>query len=354
MSGIKRVIPLELGHEFYCKALKDFLPGTNRISCLLPINGGTSLITGTNTGVYLFKWASSEHENVQARRLLQTVGVTQIGLLEKYGLLIVISNGTLESYPIEQFINGVEDPNSRLCGPEKVLDDVNFFRIGFFGGRDFVCTVSTSTSSSSIKVLEPTSILDRDVRLGLSSMDHRVGRTFKLFKSFHIPARCWSVHFLRSNLAIGCAMGFILFGLDAADSAESQALIDPADTSLHFLSQRRDLEPLHIERMNGKFLLCYSEFSLFVNKNGSLIQPDWKIFWIGAPKSFVVAYPYLFAFGLEVVEIWQIETGKLFDVISGRDNRLLFSHLGRTFYGFEDENGDDVIACLKSPHQLSE
>lgn len=124
-------------------------------------------------------------------------------------------------------------------------------------------------------------------------------------------------------------MGFILFGLDTTDNAEGQSLIDPADTSLRFLSHRKDLEPLHIERLNGKYLLCYSEFSIFVNRNGSLIQPEWKISWIGAPKIFCVSYPYLFAFGLEVVEIWQIETGKLIDMIPGRNNRLLFSHLGK-------------------------
>ena len=80
---------------------------------------------------------------------------------------------------------------------------------------------------------------------------------------------------------------------------------------------------------NGRFLLCYNEFSIFVNRNGWLADPDWKIFWKGTPKSISVSYPYVLAFGLDLVEFWHIKTGKLLHTIIGNNIRMLHSHPGQ-------------------------
>lgn len=93
--------------------------------------------------------------------------------------------------------------------------------------------------------------------------------------------------------------------------------------------QKDYLRPLHVERLNGEFVLCYDEFSFFVNRNGWHVSSDWKVIWKGIPKSISVSYPYILAFGLDSVEIWHIETGKLLDIIVGHQIRLLHSHIGK-------------------------
>ena len=68
---------------------------------------------------------------------------------------------------------------------------------------------------------------------------------------------------------------------------------------------------------------------MFVNRNGWLANPDWKISWKGTLKSFLVSYPYILAFGLDLVEFWHIKTGKLLDTIVGHNIQMLHSRPGQ-------------------------
>lgn len=85
------------------------------------------------------------------------------------------------------------------------------------------------------------------------------------------------------------------------------------------------MKPIHIERMNGEFLLNYSDFSFFVNRNGWRARPDWKISWEGNPNSFALSYPYILAFEPNFVEIRHIETSELIHIMTGKNIRMLHS-----------------------------
>lgn len=110
------------------------------------------------------------------------------------------------------------------------------------------------------------------------------------------------------------------------ETLETQSLLDPADTSLDFI-QRRDnvkpMRPIAIYRLNGEFLLNYSDFSFFVNRNGWRARPDWQIAWEGQPMSFALSYPYILAFEPSFVEIRHVETGNLITIITGKNIRML-------------------------------
>ena len=67
---------------------------------------------------------------------------------------MVLSNGTLNSYPLEVLTNAIEYV---VCRPWKIQDNVNFFKIGSAMGRQFLCFVNTSLSSTTVKLFEPTS-----------------------------------------------------------------------------------------------------------------------------------------------------------------------------------------------------
>ena len=71
------------------------------------------------------------------------------------------------------------------------------------------------------------------------------------------------------------------------DNLETQSLLDPADTSLDFVSRKEGAgaaKPIAIYRFNGLFLLCYDEFAFFVNKNGWRAKHDWMVSWEGLPQ----------------------------------------------------------------------
>jgi CNH domain len=130
------------------------------------------------------------------------------------------------------------------------------------------------------------------------------------------------VHYLRSTLCVGCAKGFEVVSLE---TTERQSLLDQADTSLDFVARKENVRPIHIERLNGEFLLNYSDFSFFVNRNGWRARPDWKIQWEGNPHAFALSYPYILAFEPSFIEIRHIETSELIHVMTGKNVRMLHS-----------------------------
>ena len=104
-----------------------------------------------------------------------------------------------------------------------------------------------------------------------------------------------------------------------------QSLLDQADTSLDFVTRKENVKPIHIERLNGEFLLNYSDFSFFVNRNGWRARPDWKIAWEGNPNAFALSYPYILAFEPNFIEIRHMETSELTHLMTGKNIRMLHS-----------------------------
>lgn len=193
----------ERNRDFYCKTIlrKNYFTETNRVNCLLPIStflvlsgkssldlltnfftdGDRDLVVGTDNGIYLVnQWRIDE--NIEPQLIIDTVGVTQIGILEEHRLFMILSNRTLSSYPIE-VLSASGDQDLVSCEPQKVQHYVDFFKIGISVGRHLVCSVNASESSTEIRVFQTMDILNQNgTRLALDSMGRRDGNTLKLFK----------------------------------------------------------------------------------------------------------------------------------------------------------------------------
>ncbi|PKY06675.1 CNH-domain-containing protein [Aspergillus campestris IBT 28561] len=334
----------ERNSNFYHKTVlcERFFTAVNRVNCLVPVDGGRKLVYGTDSGIYLSdRWPKDK--SAKPRRVLDASQVTQIDTLEEYQLLLVLANKTLTSYPMEALeIN--ESQNALAKRPKKIQGHANFFKAGIGLGRHLVCSVKTSALSSTIKVYEPMDNLAKGKKKSAVSKMFQSGQdTLKPFKEYYIPAESSSIHFLRSTLCVGCARGFEVVSLE---TTETQSLLDQADTSLDFVARKENVKPIHIERMNGEFLLNYSDFSFFVNRNGWRARPDWKISWEGNPNSFALSYPYILAFEPNFIEIRHIETSELIHIMTGKNIRMLHSSTREILYAYEDEGGEDVVASL--------
>ncbi|KAH8701825.1 putative Rho guanyl nucleotide exchange factor [Talaromyces proteolyticus] len=334
----------ERNSNFYSKTIlsENFFTTANRVNCLAPTDGGRKLIIGTDNGIFLAdRWPKDK--NAKPRRILDATAVTQIDTLEEYQLVLVLANKTLSSYPMEA-LDVSEGQNPLARRPKKIQGHTNFFKVGIGLGRHLVCSVKTSALSTTIKVYEPTENLARGGKKpALGKMFRGSQDTLKPFKEYYIPAESSSVHFLRSTLCVGCARGFEVVSLETTDS---QSLLDQADTSLDFVARKENVKPIYIERMNGEFLLNYSDFSFFVNRNGWRARPDWKISWEGTPNSFALSYPYILAFEPNFIEIRHIETSELIHIMTGKNIRMLHSSTREILYAYEDEDGEDVVASL--------
>ena len=335
----------ERNSNFYFKSIlcEAFFNSANRVNCLVPTDGGRKLVYGTDNGIYLSdRWPKDK--SAKPRRVLDATSVTQIDMLEEYSLLLVLANKTLASYPLEAL--DANNQNPLATRPKKNQGHANFFKAGIGLGRHLVCSVKTSALSTTIKVYEPMDNLAKGKKKPAISKMFQSGQdALKLFKvdgpslipfmvpfvdpdtdyepkEFYIPAESSSVHFLRSTLCVGCARGFEVVSLE---TTERQSLLDQADTSLDFVTRKENVKPIYIERLNGEFLLNYSDFSFFVNRNGWRARPDWKIQWEGTPQAFALSYPHILAFEPSFIEIRHIETSELIHVIVGKNMRLLHS-----------------------------
>ena len=298
-------------------------------------------------------------DNAAPKRVIDVPSVTQVDVLEEYQLLLVLSNRSLLSYQL-----GALDPNEPISSKraKKIQSHCNFFKTGICLGRHLVCCVKSSALSTTIKVYEPNDAMSRTKKQkGLSKMFNAGQDELKPFKEFYIPTESSSVHFLKSKLCVGCARGFEVVSLE---TLETQSLLDQADTSLDFVARKEGVKPIHIERLNGEFLLNYSEFSFFVNRNGWRARPEWRLDWEGTPQAFALSYPWILAFEPNFIELRHIENLAV-HIVPHRNIRMLHSSthevglpfspsrmsvgtddMGQILFAYEDERGEDVIEAI--------
>ncbi|KAG5519110.1 hypothetical protein PMAC_002198 [Pneumocystis sp. 'macacae'] len=320
---------------------KYFLRG-NKVACVVPYDGGRKLIYGTENGVYVSDRKPYSSVKVAPVRVLAINGVTQVDVLEEYSILLVLADKTLYSYPMESLdLNDTTLANKR---PRKIAGHTNFFKSGLCLGKLLICVVKSSVLNSTIKVLEPVEGISRGKKQVpfkfLLQGSHDV---LKVFKEFYIPTESTSVHFLKHKLCVGSSKGFEVVNLE---NLETQSLLDPADTSLDFVTRKENIKPIAIYRLNLKFLLCYDEMAFFVDKNGWATKHNWMIIWEGLPNSFALFYPYLLAFEDSFIEVRHVETTALVQVILGNNIRKLYDNYRECLYAYTDDDGN-LFSILK-------
>jgi len=289
-------------------------------------------------------------------------------VLEQHQILLVLSDKTLYSYPIEAL--DPEDSQAAVVKRSRKICHCNFFKAGICVGQQLVACVKTTSLSTTIKVFEPMeNQIKKSKKSGLAKMlaggqdalkpykvkipdffdpipqifdknqfsldtasnsseedstetDETCYSNLSFYKEFYIPTESTSIHFLRSKLCVGCARGFEVVSLE---TLETQSLLDQADTSLDFVARKENIKPIHIERFASEFLLCYTDFSFFVNRNGWRARPDWKITWEGNPQAFAIFNPYILAFEPSFIEIRHMESGMLVHILTAKNIRMLHS-----------------------------
>lgn len=328
-----------------------------RVTCAVPMDSGRKMAIGTESGVYVVE-RKPKDASVKPRRVLDCKGVTQIDVLEQHQIVLVLAEKTLYSYGIEALD---PDDSQALAKRPKKICHANFFKSGICLGNQLVATVKTSALSTTIKVFEPKdSMANKQRKSGFAKMLSTNQDQLKPYKEFYIPTESSSIHFLRSKLCVGCARGFEIVSLE---TLETQSLLDQADTSLDFVVRKENIKAIHIERMASEFLLCYTDYSFFVNRDGWRARRDWKITWEGTPQNFAIFNPYILAFEPSFIEIRHMESGGLVHIVTAKNIRWLHTSTREVchnnsrcsscnangfqiLYAYEDELGFDVIASL--------
>ncbi|KZV74551.1 CNH-domain-containing protein [Peniophora sp. CONT] len=302
---------------------EGFFVGANAVNCAAPFNQGRQVVYGTNDGVYLSDLAQPLREPV---KVLALTDVSQIDVLDDYGLLIVLSEGIVITFPLDAL--EAIDPMAGLKRAKRISSHTSFFKTGICLNRTFVCVVKTSPLSSTIKILEP---IDQNVRGRAKPTFRKLlqggNDTLQPYKEFYIPMQSSSIHFLRTRLCVACVNGFDVID---PESLDIQGLLDPSDESLDFVRRRADPvkpKPMAIYRIDNEFLLCYDEFAFYINRSGWRSRRDFMVYWEGTPTGFALHYPYVLAFEPSFVEIRNVETGAMAQIVQGNNLRVLFTDI---------------------------
>jgi hypothetical protein len=118
------------------------------------------LVYGTDTGIYVSDRKPKDASLVQPKKVIEEINkVDQLDVLEEYSMLLLLSEKTLMQVPIA----GLDPEGSTLANkrPKKIMDHTSFFKAGVCLGQVLVCSVKTSTLSSTIKVLAPQDTFSR-------------------------------------------------------------------------------------------------------------------------------------------------------------------------------------------------
>lgn len=309
--------------------------GNNKINCGVPCYGGKKLLYGTDAGVWVstvrsISMTSNEKICSDPTMVISKSYVTQMEVLVEYSKLLVLADRTLYEFDLS-CTDSLDHVKNTRSG-KVILEHVSYFKTGVCVGRLLVCAVKAG-SAKAISIVEPTNPFD--------AKNKNKNKRSEI-KEIAFTSDPISISFLKTKLCIGCTKGFEIVSLEAG---RKEPILDEADPSLDFATQRESVTPLAIHRIDKNFLLSYSEFSFLINQNGWRTKQDWGIFWEGSPQNIALFYPYLLAFDPGFIEIRDLESTTLIRALVGENIRFLHSNEHEALYAC-DENGYDIIVSI--------
>ncbi|KAI8592041.1 hypothetical protein BDZ88DRAFT_392856 [Geranomyces variabilis] len=314
------------------------------------------LVLGTDLGLFVGPLNAFEESappvvnsyfSTAFRRVVDIEKVVQVDVLPEHNLVTLLAERALWTYPIDILLDPLSpadagaaslpgtpgSTNGNAAGEmsassiaarkgEKISAHLNFYKNGVCRDRTFISGVRLTALNSTVKIYEPVGINNETKKKG------KFGKFFsapecsvKTFKEFYIPAEASSIHYLRTKLCVGCSKGFEVVDLE---TLMPQGLIDVEDDRMDFVNKREGLKPISIFRLaNGDFLLCYNEFGFYIDRFGSRTKGDALIHWAGYPTSFTFSAPYIIAYEPSFIEIRNVDTTALQQIIPTHNLRTL-------------------------------
>ncbi|KAJ3180937.1 RHO1 GDP-GTP exchange protein 2 [Geranomyces variabilis] len=289
----------------------------------------------------------SSYFSTAFRRVVDIEKVVQVDVLPEHNLVTLLAERALWTYPIDILLDPLSPADAGTASlpgtpgsangsgagemsassiaarkGEKISAHLNFYKNGVCRDRTFISGVRLTALNSTVKIYEPVGINNETKKKG------KFGKFFsapecsvKTFKEFYIPAEASSIHYLRTKLCVGCSKGFEVVDLE---TLMPQGLIDVEDDRMDFVNKREGLKPISIFRLaNGDFLLCYNEFGFYIDRFGSRTKGDALIHWAGYPTSFTFSAPYIIAYEPSFIEIRNVDTTALQQIIPTHNLRTL-------------------------------
>ncbi|KAI9323223.1 CNH domain-containing protein [Dichotomocladium elegans] len=285
-------------------------------------NNDQILIIGADHGVYISQYPNNDVTERTTKRIMTYGNVTQVDLVENSQIL-VLAEKTLWSFPLEMALAG----ELQYKRTRPISQHAAFFRVGECMGKTLVCIVKTGTlMPTTIRVLEPVAIEDdkKSKRTLLKRLVRNNAENLRPYKDLYLPSEASEINLLKTKMCVSCPQEI---GVIDMKTFEVQALLDPDDEELAFVFNRQDLRPISIYRIQfAEYLVCYNEFAFIVDQRGRLKKSACRFDWEGIPDSFALLYPYVLAFEPDFIEVRNILTGTVDQLIRGSFIRCTYTN----------------------------
>ncbi|CAI2166631.1 17036_t:CDS:10 [Funneliformis geosporum] len=293
-----------------------------KVTCSVPFvtpEKRNMVAIGTEDGV----WMGFGGETKTFRPVLTGIGnVMQMAVLEEFGIFVVLVDKALWAYSLESLIPSSTSNNTsgRTQTRQRLASsNIQYFNVGTIRDRTFLVFMKKKGLESHFKVLEPIGTTGQ--RKGMFQMRND---WFKEYKQFYVPSESYSVNFLRSKLCVTCTRGFEIVNLDTLQNATIPDLSHPQFSTI--ARRCENSKPLGMFRLDendsNEFLLCYDEIFFYVDKHGELSR-TMVVPWEGKPEAVALQLPYVIGFNPLFIEIRDVHSGELRQVIPGKSLRCL-------------------------------
>ncbi|KAI5124557.1 hypothetical protein M0805_003079 [Coniferiporia weirii] len=243
------------------------------------------------------------------RHVVALNGITDLTVMSEVGILMVLVEKSLFWYRLENLMKG--NHISQRSVDESMA--VDFYRAGNLGNRTFLVVSAKKKEKTLLRFFEV-------IETGSSSKMLKVFRgkfgPFNLITEVELTYLIKDVYFLKNSFVLVTNTFYRVKFEDAQQLKESllstrlQTLPLPDDPLADLAERCRSSTPLAIHKFNDDFILCYKDFASYINVNGQLSSKfvEWES---RNAQNVIFRSPYMLILGVATVEVRQIATGKL-------------------------------------------
>ncbi|EPQ54101.1 hypothetical protein GLOTRDRAFT_116750 [Gloeophyllum trabeum ATCC 11539] len=290
--------------------------------------GRKYLAVGCATGIYLAPVAKAGTAGA-FRKVLACFNPTSVVALQDFNQFIIHHESTLWSYSLDMIVRvsqgqaspqGLEASRQKVCGDK---GNVVLFRVAIFNQRTIVFyavrTLLLQTTLHTVEVVDPgVNITPRRHNPSVEALSFR-----PIYESLSIPKDTHDVTPLAKTLAVCTDKNILIY--DPKTHAYGNL---PVIT----LKQRCDAaRPLGIIRCSSQELLVvYDDLGCYITRHGEPGRRAGFLRWETRATSFAYRGDHILLFSSQFVEIRDIHTGRLVQVIEGSDIRLVYTGYKRS------------------------
>ncbi|KAH8118065.1 hypothetical protein DFH11DRAFT_1808798 [Phellopilus nigrolimitatus] len=281
-------------------------------------------IVGCTGGVYVFV-----RGEIKFSRVLTFQNVSYIAALQNYNKILIHTDGILLSYSMDilaRVSQGGAAPQALDASMERVSgqDNVTVAKVGIVKDRTIVVYATRSFRQTTVFALEAAKspIISR-LHPGKST-------SFKSFgQSFYVPRQVVDIIPLSKTVAVIGDKGVTI--IDPTNLSSSALLVVPdvsnacSDDRMAMLKDRvDDAKPLGIARVDkDESMVIYEDFGCYIERHGFPTRKSAIVRWETKAAQFAERGAHILLFSADLVEVRHKATGRLVQVLEGRDVRLL-------------------------------